>query len=193
MKKLIYAINLILFFIFILAGCSINPENSVTSSDPDESSNSLYWATENGIFYTKDLARAQQEIPYKIILPDYFPGVQGVLLPNIKGPLRGNTIHGGKEVEIYYTPKPNDDDSPLIRIFETDQDFSLGDPQLDPTLEKITIQNMQVLKRKGEDFGIGQSNNFSFNANGVYFVVEIYGYPENEAIKIIESMIKQME
>ncbi len=185
---------LLVALISIYTGCTKEAPSSNVSTTPTVKTEAPYWATENGVFYTKDFDRAQKEIPFLIILPDYFPSKQEeMLLPDIKGPLRESQINGEIEIEIRYTLQPGLKDSGLIRIFETNLNFTLGDPELNPRLEVISIRNNQVLKIEQGDLGLGPGIWFSFNSNNIYFVVEIYNLPTEEAIKIVESMIKQIE
>jgi hypothetical protein len=77
----------------LLSGCN-------TASDPD-----IYWFRDPvGFFHTNDLERAQEEIPFTIILPSYLPENMGLSTLKIYGPIKidiGDYIHG-IQVDIDY-------------------------------------------------------------------------------------------
>jgi len=48
----------------------------------------LLWVEEGGLFYIRDLARAQEEIPFLIVVPSHLPSEgEDVKIPAIRGPL----------------------------------------------------------------------------------------------------------
>lgn len=184
MKSEIRIMFSLLFWITVLPliGCSGMPTTS------------LYWGTNNGQFFTSDLNRAQQEIPFKIVVPEYFSGENKVeLYPAITGPLRETQVEDKAEIEIRYTLEPGEDDSALVRMFEANSEISLGDTESNPHLEVIQVLNMQVLMREQGDFGLGQGIYFSFHSEELFFIVELYNMPYDEAIKLVESIIVQLE
>ena len=176
-----------------LSGCT---NNTLIETPPEKSNISTtapYWATMNGTFFTKDFDRAQEEIPFKIIVPNYFPSVEtNTLLPDIRGPLRKTQLNGDVEIEIRYTLEPESENSGLIRMFETNKKLEFIDNDTNPNSVIITILNKKVLKKEQEDFGLGRGFWFGFSVNGISYIVEVYNIPFIEATKIVESIIIQL-
>ena len=185
---------LVLFSVIILGvGCYSQtppttpaPNPSVTPPKP------LPWEETYGRFYTKDLTRAQEEIPFPIILPSYVPDKRkDAPPPDIIGPLTEFRDDNDIGVDIKYLLYLGDEILGQIIIKQSNRHISLGDPQLNPELEKIEIDGKWVIKTK-DSFAPNESW-FSFNLENVYFLVYFQGLPTEEAIKIVESMIKQIE
>ena len=75
MTKKLTVICLVLLGVIILGAGSCSqtlPANPAPNSS-DTPPKPLPWAEAYGRFYTRDLARAQEEIPFPIILPSYVP------------------------------------------------------------------------------------------------------------------------
>jgi low affinity Fe/Cu permease len=144
-----------------------------------------------GEFYTHDLVKAQAKIPFRIIVPTYFPGnVKGISLPSIQGII--NKENNNIEVNIRYVLYLNSEAPSDIIIIESNHPFDLGDPKLDPQLVSTEILGRQVVK---EEFNhpLGPSSAFSFNSDNIYFVVLLANLSTDEAMKIVESMIEQTD
>ena len=146
-----------------------------------------FWVEKDGWFYTNDLARAQDKVPFTIILPSYIPGTEkGQPAQLIEGPLvqSDNTaeVTIGYEIHVY-GPAPSD-----IRVTETSwQSWHPERQGLRTSL--IDIDDKQVTKTE-IDQPSGLATLFGFNLNDIYFFVEIHNLSPDEAMKIVESIIK---
>ena len=151
-----------------------------------------YWEENENRFNTNDLARAQKEIPFTIILPTYFPEDSRKKIPDIEGPLSQFQQDDKIEVRIMYDLYPGDNLSGIIIIDETNYASSLGDPELNPELERKIIEGISVVKTK-DDWSPGRDAYYSFNSKDIYYNVETHGITNEESFKIVESMIKQIK
>ncbi|MFC2049789.1 hypothetical protein ACFLTN_01255 [Chloroflexota bacterium] len=142
-------------------------------------------------FYTHDLVKAQAKIPFPIIIPTYFPGnAKQISLPAIEGII--NKENNNIEVHIRYALYLNSGAPSDIDITESNHLFRLGDPKLNSQLVSTEILGRQVVM---EEFNhpLGPSSAFSFKSENIYFVVGLLNFPSDEATKIVESMIEQIE
>lgn len=147
----------------------------------------LPWEESYGRFYTKDIARAQKEIPFPILLPTYVPNEQkGSSLPQVTGPLRAYQYDGEIEINILYLVNLDSGVVGTIDINESNYPVLPGDPKINPGLESMEI-NGEIVIREGNP---PDSIYYYFNQNSVYFVVIFYDFPSDEALKVIESMVK---
>ena len=111
----------------------------------------LAWEEFQGRFYTTDLDRAQEEIPFTILLPTYLPdNEQKTILPSIDGPLAQFQSDNEIEVNVKYGFDLGYDWPGIILITESDFPSSLGDPELDPELERVEIEGISVVKTKDD-------------------------------------------
>jgi hypothetical protein len=141
-------------------------------------------------FYTHDLVKAQAKIPFPIIIPTYFPGNAKILLPAIEGII--NKENNNIEVHIRYVLYLNSEAPSDIIIIESNHLFDLGDPKLNPQLVSTEILGRQVVMVEF-NHPLGPASAFSFNSGNIYFVVQLANFPTDEAIKIVESIIEQIE
>jgi hypothetical protein len=186
----------------------------IINSGCTTASNSLFWTEYQGElvthypdgtpdrtevqrrFATNDLAKAQKEIPFEIILPTYIPGKEHNRQMVIDGPL--DTEGTSVEIRIKYDVDIGDPKAVMILVTETNGPLSLGDVQLNPDLEVININGLEVTKVKDE---FTKTNTyFSFNHNDVYYLVEMSLFENNnsfkideESLKIVESLINQLK
>ncbi len=156
-------------------------------------------------FRTYNLESAQKVVPFTLIVPTYLPSNLPEN-PLITGPLRGDCSENNEiKVDILYRSDIIQDSSnrthvDFIRIYECNYPFDIGDPALNPDIEVIEIDGVEV-EETGHDQGFfGPEGAFTFasyayswNYRGIYFVVEMNGYDHNEAVKVVESMIQQMQ
>jgi hypothetical protein len=180
MMKLLKAAWLVLLSVIILNmnfGCQVSPET-------------LPWEEYNGQFCTLDLARAQEEIPFTIILPSYIPDEQTAPpLPDITGPLREYQCDDKVKVEILYIVDLGNETFGIIEIEENNYPVLPGDPELNPDLERIEICGREVIKTEG-NFSQGPGAIFFFSQDNIYFVTGLYNFPTEEALKVLESMLE---
>ena len=141
-----------------------------------------------GWFYTSELELAQQEIPFTIIVPTYLPDDLDPYKPYIiNGTVKDASENENIEVWISYRAEGE----LIIEIEENAQPFiMLPNPDLNPVY--LDIAGIQVLQQEthiyGEDIIDGLS--FDWNQNGLTFRVLVFSYSQDEAIKIVESMIE---
>ena len=157
---------------------------------PLTGSGSLYWIEVQGRFSTNDLAKAQAEIPFNIVLPTYIPDERkDFLLPHIEGPLYVSS-NDNIEIIIRYPLYLGNDIPSHVFITERNSHISLGDPEVNPQLELIEIDGKSVTKTR-DDWGSGYGAYFSFSSNNIYFIVETLNLPTEEAMKVVKSLIQQ--
>jgi hypothetical protein len=145
-----------------------------------------YWVEHDGMFDTCDIARAQQAMPFTVVIPDYMPEIQGeAKLPLISGTLGKSSSNGQAEINLLYPLKYSD--KSVILITECNYVYTLGYPEMDPELELVNMQGKQVVRGINNEYSV-----FSFNENGVYYIVDCRDVPVEEALKVLESMLKQL-
>jgi hypothetical protein len=178
LKFILGAIVGILFTALLLSSCT------------SESTNQSHWfVDEKGHFHTNDVKLAQEESPFIIVVPDYIPDLFGTdYLCEITG-LFKNPLSNYLEVKIQYW-----DENHQIYISEYNQkSVMLPTEELEPV--NYEIAGIQVLRQIAQfltSSGTIEGLSFNWNTDGLTFEVEIFNIPEKEGIKIVESMIKQM-
>jgi hypothetical protein len=185
-------LHVMLLGILVLGiGCLSRPAPDGRQPElPSPQDDALPWAEAYGQFYTRDVARAQAEIPFRIVLPSYVPERPGEARPpNLDGPLRDYQFDGRVELRIFYSVELGNEEPGLIYIVETNYVRVPGDPRLNPDLKEGQIRGKQVIWTEG-DFGLGPGVKYYFSQDNVYFSVGIYNFPREEAFKIVESMIE---
>jgi hypothetical protein len=166
----------ILFLVPLLSSCGFG-----------KSSKSAWVTDSNNYFHTNDVKRAQREVPFTIILPTYLPDDMDPNYPDqIDGPVKALNYH---EVEIKITYIKGD-----RSIYISEQNVKLvmaPTEELDPIY--LDIAGTKVLRQKAQmagSSGITEGLVFDWNQNGLTFAVQVFSVSEEEAVKIIESMIK---
>lgn len=189
-KYILSLLILSCLLIMLCNGCNGNgklEDGIIDTYDHATSNESLYWNEFQGTFLTKNLARAQAEIPFTIILPTYLPKELEDVFPDIKGPLLEYREGDEIEVHIYYLSYPITE-LPGIIIEERNHHLDLAGSEL----EHIKINGIQVFMETG-DFVLGPGIWFNFSFNNIYYLVEIYNLTYEESIKVVESMINQLK
>jgi hypothetical protein len=193
MTKQFELIALVLFclFTFLYYGCC--PETGVDNTPPATENGSLYWMEVQGRFATNDLARAQAEIPFNIVLPTYIPdNREDAPLPHIEGPFRISIDDNEAEVIIRYLLYLGNDVHGHIFITERNSVIVPPDPELNPGYEYLEMRGKRLVKMEG-NFALGPGTIFYFNHDNIYFKIEVYNFSTEEAMKIVESLIQQSE
>lgn len=186
---------LLCFVILLHHGCRAETGSDNTSpSTPSSAANeSIYWTEQEGRFYTNDLARAQAEIPFPIVLPTYIPDKrQDTPPPGIDGPLRTGRDDNEIVVHIKYGFYLGQELLGYIMITESNYPYSLGDPEINLELERIEIEGMFVVKTK-DSWSPGFDAYYSFDSNNISYIVETHNLPNEESGKIVESMLNQIK
>ena len=147
---------------------------------------SLPWVERDELFHTIDLTRAQEEIPFTIITPDYIPMIRGdIRYPGITGTLKEYQINGKAGIDITYFTKY--DKESFIEIEEYNFPVTSGDPEINPGLEIVNMYNIEVVRSVSE-----YDTYFCFNKDEVYYLLHFQYVPLDEAEKVLESMLKQL-
>jgi hypothetical protein len=180
--------------VIFLDGChysksTINIGNNNTSSLPTNWKNTP-WIEIDNRFDTSDLARAQEQIPFPIILPNYHSdSKQKISLPYIEGPLKQFQEDNNVEIIIRFgiISTPN----VAVMISESNNNTSsLGEPELDPELEKIEIEGMSVLKTR-DNWSMSDVY-YSFNSKNIYYNLEAHFIPNEECREIVQSIVESI-
>lgn len=174
MKKTFSAILLVtLLLIFPIVGCSRTTQ--------------LSWQESDGRFYTNDLTRAQEEIPFPILLPTYVPGAQkGSTAPQVTGPLKAYQYDNKVKINVLYLVTQGDDVVGTIEINESNYAVTPGDPKTNPGLTSIEINGKAVIREGSPP----QSIYFYFNQDNIYVVAMIRDFNLDEATRVMQSMIR---
>jgi hypothetical protein len=173
----------------VIAGLAL-PALLLTSCTRESTANKHWFVDSNGHFHTNNVKLAQKEIPFTIIVPTYIPDLfVPDYLYEITGPFE-NTLSNYIEVDIQYT-----DNSHQMFISQFNKKIvMLPTEGLDPV--NYEISGIQVLRQItsliGESSTI-EGLSFNWNTDGFTFEVEIFGIPENEGAKVVESMMKQIK
>lgn len=186
------ALVLLIYSVLIFSGCIIETSNGDIATNPTVITSPLLWNEAQGRFYTNDITKAQAKIPFNIILPTYIPyDGQTFPLPIIDGLLETDNLDNSIKVNITYNTFSSNIPPGIILITEANYKVSLGDVQLNPELEVIDIGNIEVIKTR-DDFSEIDAY-FSFNDNGVYYVIETHYLTHEESLKIVVSIIDQLK
>jgi len=180
---------LLCFFLLPCFGCraQIAEDDRLNGNCIPIPHDATFWMETENQFYTNDLSRAQGRISFAIIIPGYIPGEPYTKLPIIEGPL---TSDNKTDVRLDYVVHFGSDVTGFIYITERNYPTSQG--EFNPNLSVVHIANKRVVKSEFED-SMQKGTWFSFDSKGIYFLVEIYNLPSDEAEKIVESIIKQSE
>jgi hypothetical protein len=147
----------------------------------------ILWVEYQSHFYTNDIARAQQHIPFTILLPSYIPTKEDKQpIPVIEWPF--NTSPNIKPVvTIKYGAWP----AGYISIKESAYPFELGSTESNTSFEQIEIDGKQVNSKIDKSSQLS-NRSFSFKSRDIYFIVELLNVPHEEALKVVESMVNQI-
>lgn len=160
-----------------------------------------------GDFQTRDINKAQMEMPFPILTPDYIP--KGIESPPVfEGTLRRYQINASANLResasayAFYSGSVSDDaedteiqitysgvNSYLI-IHESRRPMSLGDPEFNPGLRYVDILGAKAIFAEGDDKQ-GSQAYLSFQRDGLSFTLESANIPNQEVLGIAESMISK--
>lgn len=145
-----------------------------------------YWVEHDGMFYTCDISRAQEEIPFTIIFPSYLPHFEeGMSLERIEGTLKEYQSEGRAEIMMIYSTRRVDE--PFIVIKEYNYPVIPGNPNINP--------EFSINQYKAIDLVISDRNEdiyFYYNYEGIYYNIHYVYISFEEAAKVVESMLKQL-
>lgn len=180
---------LLCFFLLPCFGCraQIAKDDRFNGNCIPIPNTAIFWMETENRFYTNDLSRAQDKISFPIILSEYIPDEGEKKLPIIEGPLSSDNK---TDVRVDYLVHFSNNVSGFIYINE--RNYPTSQSEFNPNLSIVKISNKQVVKSEFKD-SLQQGTWFSFDSKCIYFLVEIYNLPSDEAEKIVESIIKQSE
>lgn len=191
-KQGIAGLVLIFAVAFLYQGCYAGTgiDSASLLAPPSSANEVLYWAEVQGRFYTKNLTRAQEEIPFSIAIPGYLPGKpKNTLLPDIAGPLKEYQQDPEVRIHILYVIDLGNEARGTIEIEESNFPVIPPDPKLNSIVEHVRIAGETVVKVSDNP----ESLQFFFNRNGIYIFVESHNLADEEVLKVVESMIQQTE
>lgn len=189
MRKVLYSSSLLLgLLILILVAFSCDDDN-LTDTDY------IWYVDNNGKFYTTDIERAQKEVNFKIIVPSYLPDGM-VDAPLVKGPQGAQSPDNKVELKIEYHQSKG---SSAKSIYITELNYSVFPPE--SGCKATEIGGLQCVEGEADmasylpDGGQIPIHGTAFwcNKNGIYLEIAVYGYDRSEAVKVVESIIEQIE
>ncbi len=166
----------------------------IISCDSDDGSD-LWWEVDlYGDFNTYDMERAQEQIPFKIVLPNHLPSNLSDI-PWIKGPMKGECPEEDVTVLIHYNVRAEGDVG-LVRIIEEGGNIQIY-PASYPDAEIKKIEGIDVIQieanlpQKPEDREMWRGYKFVWKQSVLFIEVGVYGYSQEESVNVIRSMIGQ--
>lgn len=166
-------------------------------------SESLAWETDQqGLFYTQDVSKAEEEVGFRILTPTYLPdNLCGP--PHIIGPVQGSLwmSDNDDEVGVELTYGAPDTVEGLLILNEWNFEFGPPDPNINEGYEVFRIDETEVVEKEHIETIVGGGGPdgfidhpgflFWWNDGDIYYQAGIYHYERDEAVRIIESMIEQ--
>lgn len=140
---------------------------------------------------TQNVDEAQQNIPFKIVLPTYLPGNMKSP-PWISGPV-GNNSDGVYLVSLnYISAEPDVHSTAFITVQESNQP---GNDSVKTGYSREVIDGVEVLWYSSPVPDTDEALAISFcgfiwNQEGNGYYVVILGFPQGEALKVVTSMIQ---
>jgi hypothetical protein len=178
LKSLTYPLLFITLISMFVVGCKLKTNVNTV------------WRESGGFFETNDLPHTQKVIPFKIILPTYLPDNMENKQPfYISGPSdKKETDQISLDIEYGEEPK---------KIALEESNFLIGqvsDAAHNPSF--VDINGIQVLEEKYNSFSSTPDNpiivsSFTWYQGNFTLRLEAYTYSEDEAIKVVKSIINQ--
>lgn len=158
---------------------------------------SFWYVDEYNAFHTNDIEKAQNEIPFKIIIPEYLPDTIPPEPYMIAGPIKG--VVPDDETEIMISFPTNSEGDYLVNISEMNRNYTTS---LSSGVENslIDIGGFEVLEFNSGYYLTSPEGDsryvtaieYEWNADNKHYSVRVSGYGKEEAVKIVESMIDQL-
>jgi hypothetical protein len=187
--RIIYLILICLISIpWIFSSCG--SENKTDVNEP-----TFWYIDPPNIFNTNNIERTQEEIPFRIIFPTYFPDNLKSYPSIIQGPMR-NTVSRA-EVVLTMQYKKKEEGTYLVFISEEGSPINVL-PADGSRVTNLEFLGIQVLEEETQEVILpatgGQetptSLHYFWNRDDIHYEVKIYEYASEVSRKIIESMIK---
>jgi hypothetical protein len=145
------------------------------------------WSEDSKSYRTNELNIAQQETPFKIVLPEYIP-IDLTPYPFIQGTARSE-FSDTRPISIMYYRSGESFDPILIEEYNIPME---NHPSDNPTY--LNILNVEVLEETTtmpKDITVLiPCYIYSWNNDNIHYYIRIVEYPKEECRKIVESMIK---
>jgi hypothetical protein len=129
----------------------------------------------------------QSSVPFQIIIPTYLPSDIKDITPIIEGPWANSPAINVTSLRLVYNAGET---SPKSIIIDEQNLPVRGDPIVGDTI--FILNNVQV--EEGPFYTSGAQNltgkMYDWNSGNLNFTIDIVGYDEIEARKIIDSMIQ---
>ena len=151
---------------------------------------STYWHIDfDGVIMTNDLQRLQEEIPFTILIPDYLPDEFKNHTPDFRYSTSSSVFSDAISVFVIYA------------TIESPHSIDIKEyiPGIEYTIEApvwIDIKGLKVAEWSWkkplsvQEELMQDVNHYQWISDSVYFSVYVYSYSQDEARKIIESIIK---
>ncbi|MFC1974074.1 hypothetical protein ACFLU2_01810 [Chloroflexota bacterium] len=148
---------------------------------------------------TDGLEDAQKEVPFNIIVPTYLPHNLDKY-PAIIGPVKEAWLKKERGLEMHYKALEGIEQG-QVEILEYNWPVTGLDPGLNLGHVYVEIAGVEVVEKEHNlspiISGKGQIDLWGYvywwSQDNIYFEVAVYGYDHSEAIKVVESMVLQMQ
>ena len=143
------------------------------------------------------IAQMEKRVGFKILVPSYLP--RNITDPPVILDTSFYWMETGNEkgVELTYSAGENGAEG-IIIINQWNFRFGPPNPNLNEQFTALFVDDVKVVQRKHTLGIIGGGDSvdhegwlFWWTQDGIYYETGIYHYPYDEAIKVIESMIRQ--
>ena len=199
MRKISKVFLILLTCYIVIMGNACSPNNGgyidIGSPSPPDIVDESFWCEIDGRFYTYNLSRAQEKVPFTIIVPSYLTGeVSSISLPFIDGPLSESNGDSEININISYHLSLGNDKYGYIFIEENNYPLIPENPEVNPDYEYIEILDKKLVKTDGDlVFGPGTIYYLNLNNQEIYWFIEAHNISPDESFKVVKSMVEQLE
>ena len=172
----------------LVFGAAIACDHPSTYYDPN--TGKIWSVSDDGVVQTNDFQRLQKATPFRIVLPSYVPS-DLASCPLVFTKTVGTYAQKDVQVKFSYTNERN-----AITVEETNF-WPLLEPNNEMNPLHLVLNGSDVVQETFKKFLKGGSQDiavdvygYTWQRQGVGFVVDVQGYLETEARKVIESMIR---
>lgn len=181
---------LICILSIITVSCIILPACDRTGTYYNPTTGKVWSIDSSGNVQTNDFERLQRSTPFTIIVPDYVPD-ELLSVPVMYTKTVGMNAQNDVDIRFSYT-----NSTKSIHIEEVNYIYNwIPDERMNPVyfeLDSVKVLREDYKRNVPASGQLIEVNVYSYtwNTNGVSFVVDIWDYSEAESRKVIESMIK---
>ena len=179
-------ILIILLLMMVLLSCNSNGTQ-----------NENWSISSRGEFATCSIELAQKALSFTIIIPGYLPS-DLAHSPYVVG--RSKEVWPADDQEIRIAYNNFSDDTLKSAVIVTERSYKVFPPGsgTDNSDRYSEIAGVEVVQAKavmdavaGDGWYMLDGTGFWWDSQGITFTVEVYGYSQEEAIRIVASMIEQ--